>query len=76
MKSIKMLTSRAGPGYSVARGDVVERHDGEADRLVAAGHAELVDAPEPKPKQKASARPKQKPKEKAVPPAPETPEDD
>lgn len=40
---IRMKTSMQGPTVSLRRGDEVEFHDAEADRLIAAGIAEAVD---------------------------------
>lgn len=42
---VKLLTSRAGAGFSQAVGDVVTVSDAEALRMIDAGQAEPVSAP-------------------------------
>lgn len=39
---IKLLTSRAGVGFSQARGEIIEVSDDEAARMMEAGQAEAV----------------------------------
>lgn len=42
MPKVKLMVARVGTGFTQNRGDVIEVSGAEAERMVAAGQAELI----------------------------------
>lgn len=53
MAIVRMLTSIAGADFARSRGDLHECSDAEAERLIAAGYAEVIEIAAPPAKAKA-----------------------
>jgi hypothetical protein len=57
---VKLLISRVGVGFSQIRGDVISVEDAEAERMIAAGQAEIVETAAKKPVENAAGKGKKK----------------